>query len=182
MEGLFLSSRECGITAHVLKLSGIHSLFFLYYKHSCLFIVISEYICKDTEKRSSLRSKIQDMLPSLFRHSERKRRISSSPTVILSVSEESQYLSFQCKTDIIVCFSFLFMFRFDTYNRKKRRPFVAGKTLLRVTEGAAIPEPLQTVIPECIYRGSIFLACISGFPQSLGMTIKIAGMTRKSSE
>ena len=109
MEGLFLSSRECGITAHVLKLSGIHSLFFLYYKHSCLFIVISEYICKDTEKRSSLRSKIQDMLPSLFRHSERKRRISYHHPVILSVSEESPHLSFQCKTDIPVCY-FLLMF------------------------------------------------------------------------
>ena len=81
MEGLFLSSRECGITAHVLKLSGIHSLFFLYYKHSCLFIVISEYICKDTEKKEILREQNTNTLP----------QEDGRGMVILSVSEESPH-------------------------------------------------------------------------------------------
>ena len=82
-------------------LSGIHSLFFLYYKHSCLFIVISEYICKDTEKRSSLRSKIQDMLPSLFRHSERKRRISYHHPVILSEAKNLLICLFSVKQTLL---------------------------------------------------------------------------------
>ncbi len=83
-------------------------------------------------------------------------------SVILSGSEESPLLSFQCRTDIPVCFlSFL-----------KSTQLSSPKSFIGDPESFVFCHPqldwgskVKTVIPECIYRGSRPISN-HGFPLS----------------
>ena len=88
------SGRQRGSSPNSTQLSSPNSFigdpgqFFLYYKYSCLFIVIPEYICKDTEKRRSFGSKIK--IRSL-RKTEASRDPSSLSNTLLRVTGDGGY-------------------------------------------------------------------------------------------